>query len=149
MRAWLRLRLLQVEHQKDVELDQMLHQFHQPIMPPRIQLLTGAFSATSTVSTSISTFLLPFLHARPQTRSASILASLSDTPGAYNRKIRRGRGPSSGKGKTSGRGHKGQKQKSSIPVGFEGGQTSVDVAHGKAGFKNMYEIREHPRRHQN
>lgn len=105
-------------------------------MPPRLQLPTG--TSPTSVPTSISTFLLPFLHFRPQTRYASILASLSDTPGAYNRKIRRGRGPSSGKGKTSGRGHKGQKQHGKVPRGFQGGQTTLDVEHGKAGFKNMY-----------
>jgi large subunit ribosomal protein L15 len=43
------------------------------------------------------------------------------------RRIRRGRGISAGKGKTAGRGSKGQKSRSgsTIPVGFEGGQTPL------------------------
>lgn len=72
-----------------------------------------------------------------QARSASILASLSDNAGAYNKRIRRGRGPSSGKGKTSGRGHKGQKQHGKVPVKFQGGQTPQHVVHGVRGFKNL------------
>lgn len=73
-----------------------------------------------------------------QVRCASILASLSDNPSAYNKRIRRGRGPSSGKGKTSGRGHKGQKQHGKVRPGFEGGQTPLEVVKGKRGFENMY-----------
>jgi len=75
-----------------------------------------------------------------QTRNASILNSLSDNPGAYNKRIRRGRGPSSGKGKTSGRGHKGQKAHGKVPARFQGGQTPQDVVHGKRGIENMYHI---------
>lgn len=75
-----------------------------------------------------------------QGRSSSILATLSDTPGAYNKRIRRGRGPSSGKGKTSGRGHKGQKQHGKVPARFQGGQTPQNVVHGERGFKNLYEM---------
>jgi len=73
-----------------------------------------------------------------QVRYASILGSLSDHPDAYNKRIRRGRGPSSGKGKTSGRGHKGQKQHGKVPAGFAGGQTPLEVVHGVRGFKNVY-----------
>jgi large subunit ribosomal protein L15 len=73
-----------------------------------------------------------------QSRSASILANLSDTPGAYNKRIRRGRGPSSGKGKTSGRGHKGQKQHGKVPARFQGGQTPQEIVHGTRGFENQY-----------
>lgn len=58
-----------------------------------------------------------------QQRCASILSSLADNKGAYNKKIRRGRGPASGKGKTSGRGQKGQHAHGKVPAGFEGGQT--------------------------
>ncbi|RKF78863.1 54S ribosomal protein L10, mitochondrial [Golovinomyces cichoracearum] len=79
---------------------------------------------------------LPFL----QNRSASILASLSDCPGAYNKKIRRGRGPSSGKGKTSGRGHKGQKAHGKVPAKMQGGQTSLSVVHGERGFDNVFSV---------
>jgi large subunit ribosomal protein L15 len=69
-------------------------------------------------------------------RNASILSALSDNPGAYNKRIRRGRGPSSGKGKTSGRGHKGQKQHGKVPARFQGGQTPQEIVHGERGFEN-------------
>ena len=78
-----------------------------------------------------------------QTRNASILSSLSDNPSAYNKRIRRGRGPASGKGKTSGRGHKGQKQHGKVPARFNGGQTLDIVVHGERGGPNMYEP-QHP-----
>lgn len=94
----------------------------------------------------ISPFLLPCLHTQQQnqqqqqqqfqTRPASILSNLSDNPGAYNKKIRRGRGPSSGKGKTSGRGHKGQKQHGKVPFGFNGGQTKDEDTNPIRGLNN-------------
>lgn len=68
-----------------------------------------------------------------QQRCASILSSLSDTPGAYNKKIRRGRGPASGKGKTAGRGQKGQHAHGKVPVGFEGGQTPQWITNPERG----------------
>lgn len=97
-------------------------------MPPRLQLLARPQP------------LLPFLYPRAivQTRNASILTSLSDNPGAYSKKIRRGRGPSSGKGKTSGRGHKGQGQRKGVPAGFEGGQTPAHIVAGERGFDNIF-----------
>ncbi|KAJ5728982.1 54S ribosomal protein L10 [Penicillium malachiteum] len=73
-----------------------------------------------------------------QARNASILSSLSDNPSAYNKRIRRGRGPASGKGKTSGRGHKGQKQHGKVPAGFNGGQTADIVVHGERGGVNIF-----------
>lgn len=90
-------------------------------------------------STTIASFLVPFIHV--QIRSASILSSLSDNPSAYNKKIRRGRGPSSGKGKTSGRGQKGQKARGKVPKQFNGGQTPEEITHGKLGFTNVYVYR--------
>jgi large subunit ribosomal protein L15 len=104
-------------------------------MPPRLQLLKRAQVKLPAVSAyqPIAPFLYPCLQ---QQRFASILNSISDTPGAYNKRIRRGRGPSSGKGKTSGRGHKGQKQHGKVPVGFQGGQTPNWIVHGKKGFTN-------------
>ncbi|ERF71691.1 hypothetical protein EPUS_05563 [Endocarpon pusillum Z07020] len=104
-------------------------------MPPRL-ILSPLSPKPSTTLTSLSSFLLPFLH--QQARPASILTSLSDTKGAYNKRIRRGRGPSSGKGKTSGRGHKGQKQHGKVPAGFTGGQTKDEVVRGPHGFKNIH-----------
>jgi len=101
-------------------------------MPPRIPMLLA--QVVPRPSTTIASFLVPFVHL--QSRSASILSSLSDNPGAYSKKIRRGRGASSGKGKTSGRGQKGQKARGKVPKQFNGGQTDEAVTHGKMGFKN-------------
>ncbi|KIN04236.1 hypothetical protein OIDMADRAFT_52159 [Oidiodendron maius Zn] len=102
-------------------------------MPPRLPMFAG-ICRTAPIPTPLASFLLPFL----QARSASILSSLSDNPGAYNRRIRVGRGPSSGKGKTSGRGHKGQKQHGKVPARFQGGQTPLYIAHGVRGFENQF-----------
>ena len=73
-----------------------------------------------------------------QTRHASILADLRDNRAAYNKRIRVGRGPSSGKGKTSGRGHKGQKQHGKVSPWFQGGQTPLLFQRGKLGFENRF-----------
>ncbi|KAI6899579.1 ribosomal protein L15 [Hortaea werneckii] len=105
-------------------------------MPPRLQLLSRASAAVFQPSYSpLAPFLYPALN---QQRSASILSSLSDNKTAYNKRIRVGRGPSSGYGKTSGRGHKGQKQHGKVPVGFNGGQTPDYVVHGQRGFDNHF-----------
>ena len=51
--------------------------------------------------------------------------------------FRRGRGESSGNGKTAGKGHKGQKARSGAPrIGFEGGQMPLYRRLPKRGFKN-------------
>ncbi|KAK5260725.1 YmL10 [Exophiala xenobiotica] len=112
-------------------------------MPPRLPLrLVQAKAPTldrlypTSTTTSIASFLLPFLHT--QSRNASILSSLSDRPGAYNRRIRRGRGPASGNGGKSGRGSDGQKQHGKVPAGFNGGQTPEHIVHGKYGFVNLH-----------
>ena len=60
-------------------------------------------------------------------------------------KMRVGRGIGSGKGKTSGRGHKGQKSRSGVSInGFEGGQMPIHRRLPKRGFKkynrNVYRI---------
>lgn len=102
-------------------------------MPPRIPPLVS--QPLSRPCTTIASFLVPFVHL--PVRPASILSSLSDNPGAYSKKIRRGRGPSSGKGKTSGRGQKGQKARGKVPKQFNGGQTPEAITHGKMGFKNV------------
>ncbi|KAL9113160.1 MAG: hypothetical protein Q9227_002772 [Pyrenula ochraceoflavens] len=102
-------------------------------MTPRIPI--PILAPTKSASITIPSFLLPSFCC--QARYASILANLSDTPGAYNKRKRLGRGPSSGKGKTSGRGQKGQKAHGKVPKGFSGGQTPVEVSHGHYGFKNV------------
>jgi large subunit ribosomal protein L15 len=83
---------------------------------------------------------LAFLVPQFQQRGAHILSSLSDNPSAYNKRIRRGRGPASGKGKTSGRGHKGQGQHGKVPAGFNGGQTPDIVVSGERGAKNLFAL---------
>jgi large subunit ribosomal protein L15 len=69
-----------------------------------------------------------------------ILMDLSNLKPAQKRKRRRrlGRGEASGVGKTSGRGHKGQKSRSgaSIRAGFEGGQMPLQRRLPKKGFSN-------------
>ena len=65
------------------------------------------------------------------------LNELADRPGATKAKRRLGRGIGSGKGKTSGRGVKGQKARSGVSVkGFEGGQMPLHRRLPKRGFKN-------------
>ena len=60
--------------------------------------------------------------------------NLWDNPQAIKKKKRLGRGRSSGKGKTAGRGHKGQGQRGTgQPVGFEGGQTPLQKRLPKFG----------------
>ncbi len=63
--------------------------------------------------------------------------------GANKRKKRRGRGPSSGHGKTSCRGHKGQRARSSgrLRPGFEGGQMPLVRRIPKRGFNNPFKVR--------
>ncbi|AAD36547.1 50S ribosomal protein L15 [Thermotoga maritima MSB8] len=67
------------------------------------------------------------------------LEDLRPTPGAMKKRKRVGRGPGSGHGKTSGRGHKGQKARGSgkVHIWFEGGQTPLQRRLPKRGFKNI------------
>jgi len=67
------------------------------------------------------------------------LSELSDRPGA--RKVRRriGRGIGSGKGKTGGRGGKGQTARTGVAIkGFEGGQMPLHRRLPKRGFTNIF-----------
>ena len=64
---------------------------------------------------------------------------LSDNPGARKGRMRVGRGIGSGKGKTAGRGQKGQKSRSGVAVkGFEGGQMPLHMRLPKRGFNNIF-----------
>ena len=57
------------------------------------------------------------------------------------KKIRPGRGIGSGKGKTSGRGHKGQKARSGVAIkSFEGGQMPLFRRLPKRGFKSFKKL---------
>ncbi len=65
------------------------------------------------------------------------LNEISDNPGAHYRAKRVGRGIGSGKGKTAGRGGKGQTARSGVALnGFEGGQTPLHRRLPKRGFDN-------------
>jgi large subunit ribosomal protein L15 len=65
------------------------------------------------------------------------LNEIRDNPGAHYRAKRVGRGIGSGKGKTSGRGGKGQTARSGVALnGFEGGQTPLHRRLPKRGFEN-------------
>ncbi len=67
------------------------------------------------------------------------LNELRDNPGATKTRKRVGRGIASGTGKTSGRGHKGQKSRSGVSLlGFEGGQMPLYRRLPKRGFNNPF-----------
>jgi large subunit ribosomal protein L15 len=74
------------------------------------------------------------------------LSELRRAPGSISKKRRVGRGPGSGRGKTCGRGHKGQKSRSGgkVPPWFEGGQMPlarrVPIKGFKSPSKRVYEV---------
>lgn len=67
------------------------------------------------------------------------LNDIKDNEGARHRRMRVGRGIGSGKGKTSGRGQKGQTSRSGVSInGFEGGQMPLHMRIPKRGFNNIF-----------
>lgn len=68
------------------------------------------------------------------------LSSLRPAAGAYKERKRLGRGPGSGLGKTSGKGHKGKGSRSggNTPPGYEGGQMPLARRLPKRGFRNPF-----------
>ena len=67
------------------------------------------------------------------------LNELRDNPGSRLKSKRLGRGIGSGKGKTSGKGVKGQKAREGVALnGFEGGQLPIYRRLPKRGFKNIF-----------
>jgi len=74
-----------------------------------------------------------------------MLEGLKPPTGAVKKPKRLGRGEGSGWGKTSGRGHKGQKSRSggSIPRGFEGGQMPLQRRLPKRGFRSQFRTEYH------
>jgi len=69
------------------------------------------------------------------------LNEIADNPGAHYKFKRIGRGIGSGKGKTSGRGGKGQTARSGVAInGFEGGQTPLHRRLPKRGFNNVSRV---------
>ena len=67
------------------------------------------------------------------------LNELRDNAGAMKKRMRVGRGPGSGKGKTGGRGIKGQTSRSGVAInGYEGGQMPIYRRLPKRGFNNLF-----------
>lgn len=71
-------------------------------------------------------------------RNISYLGKLEPFEGAVTQYKRLGRGPASGKGKTSGRGQKGQKARGKVPKWYEGGQTPFYKRFPIIGFKRPH-----------
>src|ERR1700681_4812160 len=69
------------------------------------------------------------------------LNEISDNPGSRKGRMRIGRGIGSGKGKTGGRGGKGQTARSGVRIkGFEGGQMPLHRRLPKRGFNNIFAL---------
>ncbi len=70
------------------------------------------------------------------------LANLQPAPGSTKNRKRLGRGPGSGTGKTSGKGHKGQKARSGYKskAWSEGGQMPLQRRLPKRGFTNIFRV---------
>ena len=67
------------------------------------------------------------------------LSDIADNAGSRKKRMRVGRGIGSGKGKTSGRGGKGQTARSGVRIkGFEGGQMPLHRRLPKRGFTNIF-----------
>ncbi|WP_109808685.1 50S ribosomal protein L15 [Sphingosinithalassobacter portus] len=67
------------------------------------------------------------------------LNDLRDNEGSRKERMRVGRGIGSGKGKTAGRGQKGQKSREGVSIkGFEGGQMPLHMRLPKRGFNNIF-----------
>lgn len=74
------------------------------------------------------------------------LSTLAPAKGSHRTRKRVGRGPGSGLGKTSGKGHKGHKARTggSTNPGFEGGQMPMYRRLPKRGFTNPFRVESHP-----
>ena len=69
------------------------------------------------------------------------LNEIRDNEGARKSRMRVGRGIGSGKGKTGGRGVKGQKSRTGVAIkGYEGGQMPIHMRLPKRGFKNLFRL---------
>jgi large subunit ribosomal protein L15 len=69
------------------------------------------------------------------------LSDISDNAGSRKKRMRVGRGIGSGKGKTAGRGGKGQTARSGVRIkGFEGGQMPLHRRLPKRGFNNIFRL---------
>jgi large subunit ribosomal protein L15 len=74
------------------------------------------------------------------------LSNLKPARGSHQNRKRLGRGPGSGLGKTSGKGHKGHKARTGggTNPGFEGGQMPMYRRLPKRGFTNPFRVENHP-----
>src|SRR5690348_11470432 len=80
-------------------------------------------------------------HAQETRRRAMKLSDIADNAGSRKKRMRVGRGIGSGKGKTSGRGGKGQTARSGVRIkGFEGGQMPMHRRLPKRGFNNVFRV---------
>ena len=69
------------------------------------------------------------------------LSDIADNAGSRKKRMRVGRGIGSGKGKTAGRGGKGQTARSGVRIkGFEGGQMPLHRRLPKRGFNNIFKL---------
>jgi large subunit ribosomal protein L15 len=69
------------------------------------------------------------------------LSDIADNAGSHKKRMRVGRGIGSGKGKTAGRGGKGQTARSGVRIkGFEGGQMPLHRRLPKRGFTNIFRL---------
>ncbi|CAI8603643.1 unnamed protein product [Vicia faba] len=93
-------------------------------------------------SANIGATFIPNAHPNFHGLRAYSLLCLNDLRGNVPRKqkTRKGRGIGSGKGKTAGRGHKGQRARKGSKLGFEGGQTPLRRRMPKRGFKNPFSL---------
>src|ERR1700693_525865 len=80
---------------------------------------------------------------RNERRKATMKRSdIADNAGSRKSRMRVGRGIGSGKGKTAGRGGKGQTARTGVAInGFEGGQMPLHMRMPKRGFNNIHRLR--------
>ena len=104
---------------------------------PGNALAHSTFSARALASSAGAAAARPDF---PQLSEPLKLNNISDNKGARTKRKRVGRGIGSGRGKTCGRGHKGQKSRSGgrPRLGFEGGQTPLRLRLPKRGFHNPH-----------
>ncbi|KAG5417326.1 MRPL10 [Candida metapsilosis] len=80
---------------------------------------------------------------RHTSRKIGYLGYLAPNEGSTSGYKRLGRGPSSNKGKTSGRGQKGQKARGKVPIWMEGGQTPYFKQMPMVGFRNAHNAKQY------
>eukprot|EP00455_Lapot_gusevi_P042916 TRINITY_DN515_c0_g1_i4.p1 TRINITY_DN515_c0_g1~~TRINITY_DN515_c0_g1_i4.p1 ORF type:complete len:272 (+),score=78.25 TRINITY_DN515_c0_g1_i4:53-817(+) len=107
------------------------------------RLLAPAFCRSASLALARPRIASSFFQSQVRCFSQPLkLNDLQNNPGSTRQSKRVGRGIGSGKGKTAGRGHKGQKARSGSmkgkKVGFEGGQTPLSRRMPRRGFNNPF-----------